>query len=78
MADGYHRVPNVNRNSDGFKFDLGNFENPWNDNYILVLLCHLSISCPGQSFVCSGGVSFFSRRLLPAAEHPANVLEMGD
>jgi hypothetical protein len=32
-ADGNHRVPNVNCNSDGdFKFNLGNFENVWNDD----------------------------------------------
>lgn len=32
-ADGYHRVPNVNANSDGdFNFNLGNFENVWNQN----------------------------------------------
>src|SRR3989344_4716273 len=32
-ADGYHGVPGVGRNSDGdFKFNLGNFENDWNDD----------------------------------------------
>ena len=36
-ADGYHRVPSVNRNSDGdFKFNLGNFENDWNDDNCLL------------------------------------------
>lgn len=37
-ADGNHRVPNVNRNSDGDdKFNLGNFENDWNDDNVLVV-----------------------------------------
>ena len=41
FVDGYHRVPNVNRNSDGdFKFNLDNFENDWNDNYVLLAFCH--------------------------------------
>ena len=32
-ADGNHRVPNVNCNSDGdFNWNLDNFENVWNDN----------------------------------------------
>jgi hypothetical protein len=37
LSDGNHRVPNVNRNSDGdYKFNLGNFENDWNsDNCLL-------------------------------------------
>jgi hypothetical protein len=39
-ADGNHRVPNVNRNSDGdYKFNLGYFENDWNDDNVLVLFC---------------------------------------
>ena len=41
FIDGYHRVPNMNRNSDGdFKFNLDNFENDWNDNYVLLAFCH--------------------------------------
>lgn len=41
-ADGNHRVPNVNRNSDDdFKFNLGNFENDWNDNNCLLCFCYL-------------------------------------
>lgn len=40
-ADGNHRVPNVNRNSDGdWKFNLGNFENDWNDDNCLICFCH--------------------------------------
>lgn len=40
-ADGNHRVPNVNRNSDGdFKFNLGNFENDWNDDNCLLCFCN--------------------------------------
>ena len=39
-ADGYHRVPNVNANSDGdFKFNLGNFEKVWNDDNTLLCFC---------------------------------------
>jgi len=37
LADGNHRVPNVNVNSDGdFNFNLGNFENDWNDDNVLL------------------------------------------
>ena len=36
-SDGNHRVPNVNRNSDGdWNFNLGNFENDWNDDNCLL------------------------------------------
>ena len=39
-SDGNHRVPNVNRNSDGdWKFNLGNFENDWNADNCLVCFC---------------------------------------
>ncbi len=39
--DGNHRVPNMNRNSDGdWNFNLGNFENDWNDDNYLVCFCH--------------------------------------
>ncbi len=39
-ADGNHRVPNVNANEDGdFKFNLGNFENDWDDDNCLLCLC---------------------------------------
>lgn len=39
-SDGNHRVPNVNANSDGdFKFNLGNFENPWDDDNCLACFC---------------------------------------
>jgi len=41
-ADGNHRVPNVNCNSDGdFKFNLGNFENVWNDDNAFLCFCNL-------------------------------------
>jgi len=41
FADGNHRVPNVNANSDGdFNFNLGNFENAWNDNNALLCFCN--------------------------------------
>lgn len=40
-ADGYHRIPNVNANSDGdFDWNLGNFENDWNDNNCLLCFCY--------------------------------------
>ncbi len=39
-ADGNHRVPNVNCNSDGdFKFNLGNFENVWDDDNTCLCFC---------------------------------------
>jgi hypothetical protein len=39
-SDGNHRVPNVNANSDGdFKFNLGNFENDWNAENVLLCFC---------------------------------------
>ncbi len=40
-ADGNHRVPNVNANSDGdFNFNLGNFENVWNDDNAFLCFCN--------------------------------------
>ena len=40
-ADGNHRVPNVFRNSDGdWKFNLGYFENDWNDDNCLLCFCY--------------------------------------
>lgn len=39
-SDGNHRVPNVNRNSDGdWNFNLGNFENDWDSDNCLVCFC---------------------------------------
>lgn len=39
-SDGNHRVPNVNRNSDGDrKFNLGNFENDWDSDNCLICFC---------------------------------------
>jgi len=48
--DGYHSVPNVNRNSaENFELNLGNLEKPWDDNNVLALFCDssgfLSASC---------------------------------
>jgi hypothetical protein len=38
-------VPEVNANNDGdFNFNLGNFENEWNDNNALLVFCDLFIS----------------------------------
>lgn len=40
-ADGNHRVPEVNANSDGdFNWNLGNFENVWNDNNAFLCFCN--------------------------------------
>jgi hypothetical protein len=40
-SDGNHRVPNVNRNSDGdFNFNLGYFENEWNADNCLLCFCY--------------------------------------
>ena len=37
----YHKVPYVNRNSDGdFKFNLDNWEGDWNDNNCLLCFCN--------------------------------------
>ena len=44
-SNGNHRVPNVNANSDGdFKFDLGYFENDWNDDNCLLAFCNSFVS----------------------------------
>ena len=73
FLDGYHRVPNVNRNSDGdFDFNLGNFEKPWNDGYVLLTFCYSFVSTP------SFGVVFLHSFLdifLPTAEHAANFVQ---
>ena len=64
-SDGNHRVPNVNANSDGdFKFNLGNFENDWDaDN---VLLCF----CDSYCFSCYYLVGVFSCRFF---FHPPSI-----
>ena len=70
-ADGYHRVPNVNANSDDdFKFNLGNFEKVWNDDN--TLLCF----CDGIRFLplLSGG-SFVFNAFLPSAKHAPHLIE---
>ena len=44
-AERNHRVPEVNRNFDNdFNRNLGNFENPWNDNNAVLSFCNLFIS----------------------------------
>lgn len=41
-ADGNRRVPNVNANSSGdFNFNLGYFENDWNENNAFFSFCDL-------------------------------------
>lgn len=42
-SDGLHRVPCINRSSDGdWTFHLGYFEHDWDDDYCLFCLCDLS------------------------------------
>src|SRR3989344_7913964 len=56
-ADGNHRVPNVDAHSDGdFKFNLGNFENEWNDNNSLLVFRYFN---DFDRPPCSGGGLFF-------------------
>lgn len=39
-ATGYHRVPHVDRHSDGgFEFDLGRFEGNWDGDHCLLCFC---------------------------------------
>jgi len=46
-SDGYYRVPDVRRFSDGdFRFDLGNFENDWDDDPCLLVFCDSKPSEP--------------------------------
>ena len=40
-SDGCHRVPYLYHNSDGdWNFNLGNFENDWNDDNCLLCFCN--------------------------------------
>lgn len=72
-SDGNHRVPNVNRNSDGdWKFNLGNFENDWNDDNCLLCFCY-SFFSPINLFT---GGSFFLQIFLPSAEHASDLVEI--
>ena len=71
-ADGNHRVPNVDAHSDGdFKFNLGNFENEWNDNNSLLVFRYFN---DFDRPLCAGG-RFFIQALLPSAEHPTDLIE---
>lgn len=73
-SDGNHRVPNVNRNSDGdFKFNLGNFENDWDSDNCLLCFCNSLIFLP--LFI---GGSFFLKALFPATEHSADFIQLKD
>jgi hypothetical protein len=75
VLDGYHRVPYVNANSDGdFEFNLGNFENDWNDDNCLLCFCHSLISYPSLS---KGGMSLylFLDAFLPSAKHPSYFIQ---
>ena len=41
-ADGHHKVPSVRRDSDGvWLFRLGEFEEPWDDDDVLLCLCDI-------------------------------------
>lgn len=72
-SDGNHRVPNVNRNSDGdWKFNLGYFENDWNDDNCLLCFCY-SFFSPINLFI---GGSFFLEVFLPSAEHAPDLVEI--
>lgn len=72
-SDGNHRVPNVNRNSDGdWKFNLGYFENDWNDDNCLLCFCY-SFFSPINLFI---GGSFFLQVFLPSAEHTPDLVEI--
>lgn len=71
-SDGNHRVPNVNRNSDGdWKFNLGYFENDWNDDNCLLCFCN-SFFSPINLFI---GGSFFLQIFLPTTEHASDLVE---
>ncbi len=62
-GDGNHRVPNLNRNSDGdWNFNLGNFEKDWNDDNCLLCFCHLfdSLAIYWREFFLAN--SFSNRR----------------
>ena len=72
-ADGNHRVPNVNRNSDGdFKFNLGNFENDWNSDNCLLCFCDLADFSPPRA------ESFGIKVFLPPTEHTADFIKEED
>ena len=74
-SDGNHRVPNVNRNSDGdFKFNLGNFENDWDSDNCLLCFCNSLIFLP--LFIVSG--SFFLKAFLPSSEHSSHFVQLED
>lgn len=70
-SDGNHRVPNVNRDSDGdWNFNLGNFENDWNDDRCLFCFRDTSDFLP-----LSIGGSFFLKAFLPAAKLASDLLK---
>ena len=77
----YHRVPYVNRNSDGdFKFNLGNFENDWNDNNCLLCFCYSFVFQPQIEKIWGWIFSFFSLDFFldiffPATEHTTNFVK---
>lgn len=73
FADGNHRVPNVNRNSDGdWNFNLDNFEGDWNDDNCVLCFCD-SFAFP-RSFLAG----FFLQTFLPAAKHSAYFIKKED
>lgn len=67
-------MPNVNANSDGdFNFNLGNFENDWDDENVLLVFRDVF----DFSRHLRGG-SFLMQALLPPAKHPANIVQQNN
>lgn len=74
--NGNHRVPLVNANSDDdFNFDLDNFENDWNSDYVLLCFCNSFVSPPSFRWG-----SFFLQSLLniflPSSKHSSDFIEI--
>ena len=64
----------MNRNADGdFKFNLGNFENDWNDDNCLLCFCDSS-DFSRHKHLSLGG-SFLLQALFPTAELSADFIE---
>lgn len=61
----------MNANSDGdFNFNLGNFENAWNDNNALLCFCNLR-----DFFSALARRSFVSKAFLPTSKHTTDFVE---
>ena len=82
-ADDNHRVPNVNANSNGdWNWNLGNFENVWNDNNAFLCFCNLyhffSLPVYLASLSRLGGRSFICQIFLPTSKHTPNFIQKKD